>query len=206
MNYVTEIINSNMDTLVPSGISTIVGYKSYDMLSNYMLVGEEGIKYYAEAHLSPWNAWIHTAVMPYSMYGMLFWLPALFNLKPLVARKMMWSLYALYGGHYYRVNKMGALLYYAMYYYTVKKATVSYNEIYRNKTKEFIKDKVLANRYCNKVQFYLLRKGLFISFCGLLFQEIFGHWIGGDIASRPEAVLNAIVYAMYFSSGHILGV
>ena len=39
MNYVTEIINSNMDTLVPSGITTIIGYKSYDMLSNYMLVG-----------------------------------------------------------------------------------------------------------------------------------------------------------------------
>ena len=40
------------------------------------------------------------------------------------------------------------------------------------------------------------------SFLALGIQEGVGHYIGGDIASRPEGVLNAIVYAMYFSVGH----
>jgi len=201
MNYCTEVIASNMDIIAPSTLATATGLISYDILSNFMLVGDAGVKYYAEAHLSSWNMWIHTLIMPYSMYGMLFLFAALLNLNPTSARKMMWCLYCLYGGHYYKVNKTGAILYYGMYYYTVKQTALIYRE---NHTKKCIKENILATRFCNKVQFYLVMKGLSISFFGLIFQEIFGHWWGGDMASRPEAVLNAIVYAMYFSSGHIL--
>ena len=203
MSEIVEIIKSNTDIIIPSGISIFIGYNSYDILSNFMLVGDEAISYYAEAHLSPWNSCIHTIVMPYSMYGMLFWLSSLFNLNPLYAKKMMWCLYTLFIGHYYRFNKMGTLLYCLLYFNTVRKASIEYK---KNYTEIILKENISTNRYFNKVQYYLFVKGFFISFCGLLFQEIVGHWIGGDIASRPEAVPNAIVYAMYFSSGNLLSI
>ena len=195
-----QIIKSNMDVAVPSVISTFAGSYSYDVLSNFMLTGNEGVKYYAEAHLSPWNSWIHTIIMPYSMYGMLFWLPALFNLNPKNARKMMWCLYALFGGHYLRISKMGAMLYYLMYFYTVKMATREYKVIY-----DTVDVSIDKNKKCSSKQTQLLTKGIKTSVYGLVFQELFGHWLGGDIPSRPEAVPNAIVYAMYFSAAHILG-
>lgn len=173
-----------------------LGYLSYDVLSYVMIVGEDGIAYYAEAHLSPLNAWIHTIVMPFSMYGMLIWISAFFNLNPYNAEKLIWALYCFYGGHYYRVNKLGALFYYGIYYYSVRKAIVDYTDNYIpiSRCKE--------HQQFNQV--HLLMKGLLISFFGLLIQEIFGHKMGGDIASRPEGILNAIVYAMYFSSNHYL--
>ena len=202
MMQLIKTIKSNTDIIIPSSISIFIGYNSYDILSNFMLVGDEGILYYSEAHLSQWNSWMHTIIMPYSMYGMLFWLPALFNLNPQYAKKLMWCLYTIFIGHYYRFSKMGTLLYCLLYFNTVRKANVDYTSKYRELT---LKENISVNKYFNKVQFYLFRKGLLISFCGLLFQEIIGHWLGGDIASRPEAVPNSILYAMYCSSSHLLG-
>lgn len=164
-------------------ISSLLGYKSYDLLSKFMLVGDKAIKYYAEAHLSTWNSWIHTLGMPISMYGMLLWIPALLRLGPKGARKLILFLYFFYGGHYVRVNMLGALLYFINYYLTVKYALKKWKSVSNSK---------------------LLTNGLIISTVGLGFQEIFGHWCGGDIASRPEAVPNAMLYAMYFSATHFL--
>ena len=42
-----------------------------------ILSSEKGIDYYAEAHLSKWNSWIHTLGMPYTFYGISCWVPAL---------------------------------------------------------------------------------------------------------------------------------
>ena len=45
--------------------------------------------------------------------------------------------------------------------------------------------------------------GFLVSFIALGCQEFFGHYLGGDDPSRPEAVPNAIVYATLFSTWHI---
>jgi len=180
-------------------MGTLTGWYSYDILSNFMLVGEEGVYYYSEAHVSSWNAWIHTIGMPMSIYGMLFWIPAVLNLNGYNAKKFIWFIYYMYGGHYIRLNKLGALLYYLMYIYTVKRASNQYGlDIidYNNN--------LILNTYYKSSREYLIKKGLYISCLGLLFQEIFGHWISEDITSRPEAIPNAILYAIYFSATHIL--
>ena len=57
--------------------------------------------------------------------------------------------------------------------------------------------------YNEKRRYRMLIKGFLISFSALSFQEYFGHYLGGDIASRGESVPNAIMYAMYFSVYHI---
>ena len=49
----------------------------------------------------------------------------------------------------------------------------------------------------------LVLTGLSISVSALLFQEVFGHYLGGDIPSRWEAIPNAILYAKYFAVSHI---
>ena len=46
--------------------------------------------------------------------------------------------------------------------------------------------------------------GVSISIVALIIQEYFGHYMGGDEPSRPEGVLNAILYAKYYSIYHIL--
>ena len=51
---------------------------------------------------------------------------------------------------------------------------------------------------------FLFRKGLKIMTIALIFQEIFGHYLGGDPPSRMEAIPNAILYAMYYSVSHLL--
>ena len=51
---------------------------------------------------------------------------------------------------------------------------------------------------------HLFMYGFSISFLALLFQEIVGHYYGGDELSRFEAIPNAIIYAMYFSFSHII--
>ena len=167
-------------------VSSILGYKSYDLLSKFMLVGDKAINYYAEAHLSKWNSWIHTLGMPFSMYGMLLWIPALLNLNPAKAKLFIVGIYFFYGGHYIRISKLGALLYFLQYYLTIKFALKKWNS-----------PKKPSN-------LKLLTNGLIISSTSLCCQEFFGHWLGGDIASRPKAVPNAMIYAMYFSATHFL--
>tara|TARA_X000000368_G_C22999642_1_gene698363 strand:+ start:201 stop:803 length:603 start_codon:yes stop_codon:yes gene_type:complete len=198
----------NQELIIPISTGFALGSVSKDVLSKFMYVGQQGVSYYGEAHLSPWNAWIHTMMMPFSIYGILLWIPALLRLEPKNARKLIWFLYYLWGGHYYDMNKLGALMYFCMYWYTVNKVVVNYRLDYEKiadgdkKKNDCDNETVLVN---TKATWYLFKKGILYSSAGLLFQEGFGHWIGGDIPSRPEAVLNAIIYAMYFSAAHILG-
>lgn len=133
---------------------------------------------------------------------MLFWIPALFNLRAQNAKNLMWFLYHMYGGHYMRVNKIGALMYYLWYYNVVKRAINNY-ALDRKRLDNKKNDEENVNGEEIDTRKYLLKKGVCYSGYGLIFQEVFGHMIGGDIASRPEAILNAIVYAMYFSANHM---
>lgn len=163
--------------------SFIIGYLSYYFLSLFMLVGNSGVLYYGEAHLSKWNSWIHTLVMPITSIGLILIVPVIFKFKPENATKIMYSLYFFYGGHYIHINLYITLLFYFIYFFVVYIA----NNIYKNNNlkKKFIICCVL-------------------SIGGLTFQEIVGHWLGGDIASRVEAIPNAILYANYFSLSHFI--
>lgn len=166
----------------------LCGILSHYILSNYMLVGESALQYYNEAHLMDWNVLVHAIVMPFTICGMLIWISALFNLKPYYANKLMQFLYFLYGGNYVNISMFGCLLYFMIYYGTVYASQKFYNNNYN---KNYL------------YQISLLGNGLFISIVCLLFQEIVGHWFGGDIPSRVEGIPNAIVYAMYLTPHYI---
>lgn len=170
----------------------LTGIYSHNILSNYMLIGIEGVKYYKEAHLSVWNTTIHALIMPYTIYGMLIWIPGLLRLNSINSRKLNYYLYFLWGGHYFIISKIGGLIYFLNYFYSVKYANTYIITFYEK------------NKLKKNVHNLLVIKGLLISFGGLLFQEIIGHYIGKDINSRLEGIPNAIIYAMYFSSNNFL--
>ena len=163
------------DKLVLCLLATLTGRLSFDVLSNFMLVGNEGVNYYAEAHLSNWNAWIHTIFMPITIYGMLFWIPSLFNLNPTKAKNLILFLYFLYFGHYYHMSKINSILYLILYSYTVKRAINVYSY-------EYNKSYLIKNYIGN--QGYLISRGLLISTFSLGIQEFVGHYLGGDIPSK----------------------
>jgi len=165
--------------------SSILGYYSYDLLKPYIHVGQTGVDYYAEAHLSPWNARIHTMGMPFTIFGILQWIPTLLGLNYNQSKMLAYNLYTLYAGHYFRIDKRVFLMYLMFYYLPLKYAINEYK----------IHDP-------SSLRWWLFKKGFITSFLALGFQEGIGHYIGGDIPSRPEGVLNAIVYAMYFSVCH----
>jgi len=146
--------------------------------------GVDALDYYAEVHLSKWNSWMHTIGMPFTVYGISCWFPAIFCLKPEyrnVMQKYIWSMLFV---HYLTIDPLrGALctLFYTptMYY--------AYDNTYRIKS-----------------NWKLFVHGFLISFFALMFQEIVGHWYGGDDPSRPEGVPNAILYATFYSTYHII--
>ena len=164
--------------------SPVFGYVSYNFLSNYMLVGHDAVSYYAEAHLSTGNAFVHTAIMPFSIYGLSLLVPSILNLNSFGACRLIYSAYFFFGGHYFCFSPVGSLAYMLIYYYVARAAASLYIKDYG--------------------RLYYIKRGLMFSVGGLAAQEVFGHMLFGDISSRFIAIPNAILYAMYFSSNHFL--
>ena len=178
-----------------ASVATAIGWWSHGPLSKIMLTSRRGVAYYAEAHRSRWNAWVHTVGMPVSIYGLLLVAAAIApsNLRI----RTMWMLYYLYGGHYLRMGLFKSIPYYLVYgpvTWQVAKAVLSMSREY-NASEE------LREEY-GSLRAYILYEGLGYSTGGLLVQEALGHRLGGDMPSRPEAVPNAILYALYFSVMH----
>ena len=169
----------------PYIFSSILGYYSYDLLKPYIHVGQAGVDYYAEAHLTRWNARVHSIGMLFTVFGILQWIPTLLGLNYNQSKMLAYNLYTLYAGHYFRIDKRVFLMYLIFYYFPLHYAVNEYRK-YDPKT----------------LRWWLFKKGFITSFIALSLQEGVGHYVGGDIPSRPEGVLNAIVYAMYFSVGH----
>ena len=141
---------------------------------------DEGVNYYGEIHQSSLNKVIHGLCMPITTYGLILSVPVLLTLNNLEANIFRVWIYYFYLGLYYRINSFYATLFGIIYIYPVYLANKNYQ--YNLKT---------------------LLKGLSISFCSLFIQEYIGHYLGGDDPSRPEGVLNAILYASYFGPREI---
>lgn len=153
-----------------------------NMLGMYNL--QKGIDYYAEVHQSNWNSMIHTYFMPLTMLGMCVWVPAVLNLNYRDAFKLQNYVFVFYFGLYLRISPLIAILF-SMYYLP----TFTYGgSIY--KVLVFRKKRLIC--------------GLSIAIVALLIQETFGHYSGGDNPSRIEGVINAILYAPYYSVSHII--
>jgi hypothetical protein len=147
----------------------------------------KGVSYYGEVHISYWNCLIHTFFMPITMYGLFTWVPAIFNVNPKVANLMRAFTSIAYIFHYVQINIWVTLLIITNYSYP-------YIRAHRDYTKSF---RITGGNSKN------FKRGMLLFLTSLLIQEIFGHWVGGDDRSRPEAVPNAIFYAPYYSVGHL---
>jgi hypothetical protein len=208
-NNIVKYYNPFKNTYSNILISTIIGNFSYTILSFFMLVDMQGVNYYGEAHLTRWNAYMHTLGMPFTIYGMLLWIPALFRLNESQAHQLQYALYFIYGGHYMVVDRFIGLLYYLFYYQVVKMGQQQYKikyitnkKNYENKTNHN-QLSILRNNLNKSIYLPIFIEGFLISFLALTFQEVAGHYYGGDIPSRFEAIPNAILYAMFFSVSHI---
>lgn len=159
------------------------------MLSNILTVlgvlnGMDGVRYYGEVHLSFWNSVIHTLFMPFTYMGFNISVPSILLKNPeKYASVMQWCFYLIYMTHYLTINIPIGLITSMVYYFSVE----------------------FASKFYTDMKFTRLQRiviGLSMSTVALLIQESLGHYIGGDDPSRLEGVLNAILYAKFYSIGH----
>ena len=147
-----------------------------------ILVGGPGVDYYAEVHQMKWNSIMHTIGMPFTIYGFLISAPALLNLSPPNAIRLQQSAYIFYATHYFMISPKISIVFCAYYGVPWVFAIRRYNH--------------------NPMKSSLIKSGLITSFIALLFQEVVGHYMGGDNPSRLEGIPNAMLYALYYSVCH----
>lgn len=155
-------------------------YLLQDLISMKSLVN--GVLYYGEVHTSNLNRYIHTLCMPFTATGALIWFPAMLKLNSKNASIFRNSLFWFYLSHYYTISIQMTTLVAILYYPSIKYSNFFYNKI---------------NNY--KISLFF---GLCLMTFSLTIQELVGHYLGGDDASRIEAIPNAIIYAPYFSVSH----
>ena len=158
--------------LLGYGLDTILDY--YNVYSN-----RKGIDYYAEVHTTRQNIFVHVVCMPFTIYGMLLWIPAVLLCDASNAYTVQVGLYFFYLGHYIRIDPLTAFYYTLLYIPSILFA---------------------AQNFVGGLSDFAY--GFGVSAGVLLIQEYVGHHLGCDPSSRPEGVLNAILYAIYFSAEH----
>lgn len=140
--------------------------------------GKKAVDYYAEVHTRRQNVVVHIIGMPFTITGMTLWIPALlqivFGTPPFLTQH---CLYCFYLGLYSYIS-LDVCVYYSFMYYPA----------------------VMFGGYLYTGGWNDVLIGLVISTIALVLQEFVGHKMSGDPPSRPEAVLNAILYAKYFSA------
>lgn len=145
--------------------------------------GVKGLEYYGEVHLSSWNSWVHTIGMPFTLYGISCWFPALFGLNNYYMNKMQEYLWFILFMHYISIDMVRGL-FCALYY--------AYPMMYAYER---------VGKSNSRMELFI--HGIKYSVIALLCQEFFGHYLGGDEPSRVEAIPNAIAYATYYSTYHL---
>lgn len=167
--------------------------------TNGFLIGNAGVDYYAEVHTTQLNSYCHTLGMPFTIYGILLWLPMLFKLHWKRYIDIQKILYYMYMTHYIIMDvKIGLLIAFIYWYplqYSIKKIEYTFQHI-KNKSIKCV------NEY-GYLRLVVFIEGFMISMIALLLQEVIGHWLSGDPQSRIEAIPNAIIYAIYYSVYHI---
>lgn len=148
-----------------------------------VLTGQKAVDYYAEVHLSTWNSFIHTLGMPFTYMGLNLLVPALFGIKE--PWMLQFCVFIIYMTHYATIDLTTTLVTTLIYYQVMK---YSYD--------------LYMKKYFSYVGYFCI--GLSITTIALLVQEIVGHYMGGDEPSRAEGVLNAILYAKFYSVQHVI--
>ena len=189
----------------PTTIAAIaVGVLTPTILENAgLLVGQAGVAYYAEIHTTPLNAFCHTAGMPVVAYGSLIAIPMCVRAGVTSYLLIQRSLYVAYMTHYIVISWKVGLLTSAVYLVPLVLAQQHTYEVFRtwNGRPKLLGSK--TNEVHQMARMYLLIYGVLVTGGALTLQEGLGHHLSGDPYSRLEGVLNAVMYAIYFSTSHI---
>ena len=141
-----------------------------------ILSGPEAVDYYAEIHTSIPNSVLHTFFIPYASYYLYSALPQLFNLPKYQGNHMIISInLAFFTMYFIELDTLGTL------------RTIL---LYLPPLYFFLRDR-------DYTRYALLKFGMI-----MLFVEKLGHDILEGIESRPEGILNAILYSHYFNANH----
>ena len=206
-----ELVEENANL---TGLSLAWGMYSSLPLSMLMKIGDEAIDYYAEAHLYKWNAFIHTIGMPFTACGLIQLASGILNLRRETAKQFSLAVYLLYGGHYALLFPTKPVItYYVLYSIPLYLAFKRYDKLCKSKFERQGSNSHLSTSltttiissfsFSNWFNLPLIYNALTICIPSLICQEVVGHYFAGDIPSRSEGVLNAIIYAMYFSVSHL---
>ena len=138
------------------------------------------IDYYAEVHTTMLNKIIHVIFMPVTIYGLLLGGSSFLELDENKSLKFHCRMLLFYGWHYLLIDNYVAFKFVIVYGIVIMAVAWNYCD-----DKKALKENA--------------RKGLCIFIGSLAIQEVIGHWLSGDGASRLEGIPNAILYAPYFS-------
>lgn len=165
--------------------------------------GLPAVQYYSEIHTSQINSLIHTFGMPFVAYGSLLIVPVLWNGTVRSYVFVQKAVYITFMSHYVaidpRVGIVASLVYLAPTHFAIQET--------KQVCKDVDEDGLCSPRSASEREFMriaLACKGLLMMGAALVAQEFFGHYLCGDAASRPEGVLNAMLYAKYYSISHWL--
>ncbi len=146
---------------------------------------QNGVIYYSEVHTSFWNSCIHTIFMPFTMFGFFVSIPAVMRLNYVRTINIRLICMLFYFGLYSRISVLIGIIFMIYYSIPLYFSSLHFYGLQFSSSKK----KVLI--------------GLFTSTLALIIQEIIGHYVGGDKASRLEGIFNAMIYAPYYSVSHL---
>lgn len=144
--------------------------------------GHDAVEYYKEIHQTFENQLIHSIFMIPTTYSVMVWVPALFNMSLTLCNEFHKCIFLFYTTHYCMIHIPTGLLTAIMYYYPFHKAYTTY---------------LVRDRY------YCIKYGLFVMCASLFIQEYVGHYIYEHKQSRPDGIINALLYATYTGVNNI---
>ncbi len=150
-----------------------------------LLSGEEAVLYYAEIHENYFNELIHRTTIPIASYYFLNSVPQLLGLNYDNSTKLRGGLYTVLLTHYAKDISIYDSINVGMIYIPIL-LLVNFNHNRNGGTKHY----ALYN---------LLRASMI-----MVFAETIGHTCFEGTQSRPEGVLNAILFSPYFVANGIV--
>lgn len=145
-----------------------------------MLSGKEAVLYYAEIHQDFYNEMLHRITMPFAAYYFLTGVPPLIGLSYENSNKLRYYFYITLLTHYaVAINFQKTLIVFSVYAPVLFLSVNSHN--HNGHTRNFAINNVAKASVI------------------MVLVETIGHGLLEDIHSRPEGVINAILYSSYFA-------
>ena len=137
--------------------------------------GEEAIIYYGEVHQHPKNKFLHMMLLPWAASGFCLGVPALFRLNYDNAALLRNWFYLTYCFHYATIDKIVAFAFCILYFFPL-----------------------WISHYFYKPTWQIAAKGIISGSVLMLVMETVGHSVYESYNSRPEGVINAILYSHFY--------